>query len=140
MPKTKDTAATVAKWKRVTPQRTEEYLEGVQNPRTDWATATAASETNWKTAIAAASTAGRFGKGVAKAGSAKWKEKTIAKGRDRWGAGVAIGDTAYAEGVGPYLAVINATDVGPRFAAGDPRNIDRVRKIADALHKKKLGV
>jgi len=31
------------------------------------------------------------------------------------------------------------TDIGPRFPKRDPRNLERVKKIVDALVKEKLG-
>jgi hypothetical protein len=139
MPKTKEIGKIVDNWKKYTAVHVDDYLTGIQNPRNDWATATAAAETNWKAGLTAAQTAGRFAKGVAKSGTAYWKEKATVKGRSRWPEGVAVGDQNYSAGITPYLQVITATDIGPKYAAGDPRNIERVRKLADALHKKKLS-
>ncbi len=139
MAKTKDLAQVVAKWKRVTPGRTDDYLQGVENPREDWEQKTSAAEANYKAGVTKAATEGRFGRGVKKAGTAKWKEKTLTKGVDRWPAGIALADADYAAGMGPVLDVINRTDIGPEYPTGDPRNIDRVRKIAAALHKMKTG-
>lgn len=136
----KDLSAIREKWGRVTPQRVPDYEAGVRNPRKDWATSTGQAEDRWKTAIAEASRQGRFGKGVSKAGTPGWQEKTISKGVNRWPEGVQIGVDDYERGFSPYRDEIERTKLPPRFAAGDPRNIQRVAKLADALHKKKIGV
>ena len=39
----------------------------------------------------------------------------------------------------PYLETIAATQLPPRFAKGDPRNVQRVAAIAAALRKRKTG-
>lgn len=139
MPKTKDVNQTVSKWKRVTPTRTEDYLQGVENPLKDWAENTKSAEANYKLGVTAAANAGRFGKGVTRVGTTKWQEKTILKGRDRWPAGIAIAESDYAAGIAPVLDVIARTDVGPQYPKGDPRNIQRCAKMAEALHKHKIS-
>lgn len=139
MANVKSTSQIAEKWKRVTPGRTEDYIQGVKNPRTDWGQATAAAESNWKEGINKAANAGRFKKGVEKAGTAKWQENTIVKGQDRWGQGVAIGADNYESGVAPYLDVLRNLNIGPKYPTGDPRNIARVASVAAALHKKKIS-
>ena len=39
----------------------------------------------------------------------------------------------YQAGVQPYLDTIAATTLPPRFTKGDPRNLDRVKIISQAL-------
>jgi len=126
------------KWARVTPQRRPDYEFGVNNPRRDWAEAAAAADGTWKEAITAAAAAGRFGKGVKKAGTAKWKDRAIKKGPSRFAEGVIIGMPDYQKGFAPFAEAIKATSLPERFPKGDPRNIGRVSVIADALHKKRL--
>lgn len=128
------------KWARVTPQRTVDYQKGVQNPVKDWKTATAAAEDSYKSGVAAASAAGRFGKGVAKAGTEKWQAKAVSKGVDRWGPGVQIAKPDYEAGFAPYASAIAALTLPPRYPKGDPRNLDRVSAIAKTLRDKKVGV
>ena len=83
------------KWARVTPQRRPDYEFGVNNPRRDWAEAAAAADGTWKEAITAAAASGRFGKGVKKAGTAKWKSRTIQKGPSRFDGLTAHGFCGY---------------------------------------------
>ena len=127
------------KWTRVTPMRTEDYKLGIQNPRRDWATETEASKDNWKAGIDAAASKDLFAKGVAAAGTKKWKDKALKKGPGRFAEGVYIAGPDYEKGFSPYHAAIEAVDLGPRFPRRDPRNIERVKRVVDALIKAKLG-
>lgn len=127
------------KWTRVTPGRTEDYKLGIQNPKRDWAEETAAAEANYKAGVDAAQAKGMFKKGVAKAGSGKWKDKSLKKGPGRFAEGVYLAGPDYEKGFAPFREAIARTDLGPRFPRRDPRNIDRVRKIVDALVEEKTG-
>jgi len=138
MAKVKDSAAIAAKWARVTPMRTQDYEEGIRNPGKDWKAETEASNERYKAGVQAAIAKNRFAKGVAKAGTEKWQRKTIEKGTQNWGPGVASGKQDFEAGFAPFREVINSTALPPRFPKGDPRNIQRVSVLADALHKKKM--
>lgn len=135
----KSTADIAAKFQDVTPGRTSQYRDGVSNPKKSWETETKAAEGNYKTAVTKAAAEGRFGRGVAKAGDSKWQARTLLVGPGRFAEGVATAGPAYADGFGPYRDVIAGTTLPPRGPTGDPRNIDRVRVIAENLHKKKLA-
>jgi len=139
MAKIKSAADIARKWARVTPQRTQDYQEGVQNPTQDWEAATIKAEDNYKTGVQKAAAEGRFGKGVKKAGTAKWQKNTLEKGPNRFAEGVAVSEPEFQQGFEPFREVIAATQLPPRFPKGDPRNIDRVKVIAEALRKKKVA-
>lgn len=127
------------KWTRVTPGRTEDYKIGVKNPRRDWKDETIASKENWKAGIDAAHAKDLFGKGVEKAGSTKWQEKALKKGPGRFAEGVYDAGPEYEKGFAPFRAAIEAVDLGPKFPKRDPRNIDRVKRVVDAMVKTKMG-
>lgn len=139
MAQIKPVEAIAAKWARVTPQRVDDFQQGVQSPRRDWATAASAANDTYKTAVTAAANAGRFATGVTKAGSAKWSSKTLSKGPSRFAQGVAEAGPDYAQGFAPYAQTIAGTTLPPRFAKGDPRNIERVTAIAKALNMRRIG-
>ena len=126
------------KWSDVTPGRTADYERGVNNPRKDWADETAASEDNYKTQVTKAANEGRFGKGVRKAGTDKWKQKTRTKGVRNWGPGVQEGEAAYAKGYAPIRDAISRLDLPPRRGALDPSNFRRVEMVAKAAHDASL--
>jgi hypothetical protein len=137
MPKVRGNGA--QRWANRTAAATEDYKAGVAQPRTPWAQATVAAAETHKQATTKALNEGRFAKGVQKAGDAKWSEKAQTKGAERFGPGAAAGVADYQTAVAPYLAVIESTPLPPRGPKGDPRNIERVRVLAAALNKKKMG-
>ena len=121
------------KWATVTPGRSGDYREGIENPRRDWEAATAGSEDAYQAGVTQAIAEKRFGKGVRKAGTEKWQRNAIEKGTQRWGPGVAMAETAYAQGFGPIRDAIERVTLPPRFAKRDPRNLNRVKVINDAV-------
>jgi len=131
-------SAIADKWKRVTPGRTEDYKLGVENPRTDWEKATKDAESIYKAAITKAAAEGRFGKGVAAAGTESWKKGAMTKGVERFGRGVELGINNYEKGFAPYRDVIEKTVLPTRGPKGDPRNFERVKAIGMALYNAKL--
>lgn len=139
MAEIKSLSAIGEKWGRVTPQRQEDYKIGVTSPKRDWAEETKASKDNWKAGVDSAAAKDLFFKGVEAAGTGKWKEKTLKKGPGRFAEGVYIAQPDYEKGFAPYREAIAATDLGPRYPKRDPRNLNRVKTIVDALIAKKLG-
>lgn len=129
----KDTAAIARKWASVTPLRSADYEEGVKNPTKDWARETAAAADSYKAGVQAAITEGRFAKGVTRAGSEKWQQNAATKGVQRWGPGVAGAERTYAEGFEPYRQAISGLTLPPRFARQDPRNLERVKAVVNAM-------
>jgi len=127
------------KWQRVTPGRTEDYKIGIEHPKRDWEEETLAAKDNYKAGVDAAHAKGMFEKGVRAAGSAKWKDKALKKGPGRFAEGVYIAGDDYAKGFGPFRDAIAAVDLGPRFPRRDPRNIERVKRVVDALVAAKIG-
>lgn len=127
------------KWATVTPQRQSEYEDGVRNPKRDWAAATTKAAGAQAKAVQAAISAKSFEKGVAKAGTAKWQEKTLSKGPTRWAQGVSLSESDYQSGFAPFREVIARTALPPRGPKGDPSNINRVAVLAKALHDAKVA-
>lgn len=127
------------KWQRVTPGRVEDYKLGIQNPKRDWAEEAEAGKDNWKAGIDAAAAKNLFAKGIAAAGTSKWREKSLKKGPSRFAEGVYIAGDDYQKGFAPFREAIARVDLGPRFPKRDPRNLDRVRKVVEALVAEKLG-
>ncbi len=116
-----------------------EYEAGVRNPKKDWARETAAAEANYEAGIQKSIAQKRFGKGVNKSGTENWQAKTLAKGPTRWAQGVALAAPDYEAGFAKYHAIIAGLTLPPRGPKGDPKNIQRVAVIADALHKAKIS-
>lgn len=127
------------KWTRVTPGRQEDYKLGIQNPKRDWAEEAKAGKGNWKAGVDAAASKNLFEKGIDRAGTGKWKSKALEKGPGRFAEGVYLAGPDYQKGFAPFREAIARTDLGPRFPKRDPRNLDRVKKVVDALVKEKVG-
>lgn len=139
MPKVKDVGRSAQKWAENAGSASGSYADGIQNPKNDWAQATAGSQENYKVAVTKAANEGRFARGVQKAGTGKWQQGAMQKGTTRYSSGVAIAQPDYAAGVEPYLRVIENVVLPPRKPKGDPSNIQRVAAIATALNHAKLG-
>ena len=139
MAEIKSLSAIRDKWTRVTPGRTEDYKIGIQNPKRDWAEETEAAKDNWKAGIDAAAAKDLFGKGVREAGSKKWQEKALKKGPGRFAEGVYIAGPDFEKGFAPYREAIARVDLGPKFPRRDPRNLERVKRVVDALVDVKVG-
>lgn len=127
------------KWARVTPERIEDFEQGVRNPLKDWATETLAAEDRYEDGIKASIARKAFGKGVSKVGTAKQKAKTIQKGIPRWPEGVRGAESDMETGMKPVVAALEGITLPKRYATGDPRNIERVKVIQQTLHKLKTG-
>jgi hypothetical protein len=138
MAEIKKLSAIREKWGRVTPMRTEDYKLGIENPKRDWEAETIAGKANWKSGVDAAAAKDLFAKGVEKAGTAKWKKGALLKGPGRFAEGVMIAAPDYEKGFAPYHAAIERVDLGPRFPRRDPRNLQRVKVIVDALIAEKI--
>ena len=139
MAEIKALSAIADKWTRVTPGRTSDYKLGIQNPKRDWQDEALAAKDNWKAGIDAAAAKDLFAKGIVKAGTSKWREKALKKGPGRFAEGVYLAGPDYEKGFAPYHAAIERVDLGPRFPRRDPRNLERVKKIVDALIAEKVG-
>lgn len=139
MPSIRSASEIADKYARVTPGRSADYSEGVQNPKRDWKAATVAAKDAWSQGIQEAIGEGRFEKGVARAGSEKWSKRATEVGPGRWSQGVSGAKEAYESGFAPYAEVIRGTALPARGPKGDPRNIERVTKLAMALHAKKTS-
>ena len=139
MAEIKSSARIKEKWTRVTPMRTEDYKLGVQQPRRSWEKSAVAAKETHKAAMITAAATDAFGKGITKAGDAKWQTRALQKGPGRFAEGVMVGGDDYEKGFAPFRDEIEKTVLPPKFPRRDPRNLLRVSAIAAALGKKKTG-
>jgi len=124
---------------RVCGQRSQDFESGVRNPRKDWATQTAGAEGAYEAGVQEAIASNRFSRGVSEVGTPGWQEPTLAKGVQRWGPGCQAGRAKYQRGIEKVLNTLQGITLPPRFARGDPRNLDRVRVISERLHALRTG-
>ena len=127
------------KFVRVTSTRSEDYEQGVKNPDADWEDETAGAEDRFEAGIRDAIAGKRFGKGVRKCGTANQIKKTIEKGVPIWPERIVGAEDAMAEGMEEVVKTLEGVTLPPKYAKGDPRNIERVKVGNVALHKMKTG-
>lgn len=139
MAQIKTTDRIAEKWARVTPQRSQDYTDGIENPRRPWAEASAAAEDTYKAGVTAAAGKGRYGKGIRAAGNDKWQRRSREKGPQRFSEGVQLAQADYQAGFAPFADTIRSTALPPRYPKGDPRNYARVQAIGTALANKRVG-
>ena len=139
MVQTKPIDRVVSKWTSKVAGAQQDYIDGVNNPKADWATETTKAEGRYKEGVQRAAAEGRFGKGVSSAGTDKWKKGATGKGPGRWVEGVGQAEDEYRQGMGEVLSTINSVSLPARGPKGDPRNYERVKAIGVALHNKFKG-
>jgi len=116
----------------------DEYKAGI-NQTNDQAEKAIAAKDAYEAGIQDAIARGAREKGLAEAGTAKWKTRALAVGASRWPQGAKAGVSDYQKNVAPYFDVISNINLPPRGPKGSPENYDRVRTIGEALHAKKIG-
>jgi hypothetical protein len=136
---TKPIADVAAKWSNRASAAAPDYQKGIQAPTKSWADQAKAAEPAYQAGVQDAIGRNAYGKGVAKAGDAKWQRKAQAVGPARYGQGVQAATQDFAGNFGPYLDALGRIQLPTRGKRGDPANIERVRTIATALHSQKTG-
>ena len=139
MPAIRSLAAIGKKWNDRASSAGPQYAEGIATPKKDWANEAARAQPNWEAGVQQAAQAKSFSKGVTAAGTPKWQQKATVKGVQRFGPGVQVAQPDYQAGFEKYRQVIEATALPPRLAKGDPRNLQRVGAMSQALRKAKVG-
>lgn len=137
MPQVKPVNQSADKWARNAQNATQDYKQGVQNPRNSWSQGAINAKDAHAAGIQEALADGRYEKGIQEAGDAKWQKKAIEVGAGRFGQGVSVAKDDYAKGFAPYASVIEGVQLPPRGAKGDPRNYERSKAIGVALHDEK---
>jgi hypothetical protein len=131
----KDMSRISRKWVERASVAGADYQAGTSSPRRSWAQAAAAAESNYKDGVTRAAAAGRFGKGVGKAGDAKFQRGVTEKGVARYPAGVAAASNDFSAGFEPFRAALQSTTLQPRKARRDPSNLQRVAQVVQAMIK-----
>jgi hypothetical protein len=138
--KVKDLGQAASKFATNASAGSANYSSGVQS-NTSWAQNTEAAAPTWATGVSAAASNGRFARGVAKAGQAKWQSNSVSKGQSRFQSAVQSPQAKanWQSGFQPYATVIAGITQPPKGVRGSPGNYQIVQAIGDALHKAKVG-
>jgi len=128
-----DVGKVAGKWSRRASAASQDYTDGVNTTAADWQANTAAAAGAYKQGVTQAANAGRFEKGVARVGTAKWKKNAAEKGPMRYSQGVSVAEQDYSSQVAPFLQAIGSLDLPPRQPTGSDANLQRVAVIAKGL-------
>lgn len=137
--KVKDLTKSANKWVDRARGAAASYAEEAAVAGDVWARNTAAAKETYKLAITAPGIADRFGRGVSRAGAAKYQRKIESVGKERFGPGVAAAEEDYKANVEPFLSTIAGLTLPARKPRGDPANYMRVQKVGEALNAKRLA-
>lgn len=115
----------------------QDYHDGVLNPRADWQSQTLAAKERHKAAVTQSLSRDDWGKGVAATPSSYQQQQAATLGPARYQQGVSQAASRYEQAVAPYLDTIANLNLPPRGPKGDPANMQRAAMVAKALHDKK---
>lgn len=127
-------------WVRGAAQGAANYRRGVENSSVDWEGPTSAAQEVWQIAVTEAAGTDRFRNGVQLAGNSKWRTKSVELGANRFPSGVAAATGDFSRGFDPFRNVIAGLDLPPRGPRGSAQNLERVRRVTDALHQERLRI
>jgi len=141
MPRTtvKAAADVVSKWVRRAGSAGEEYRQGVASTSADWAALATAAAPSYQAGVTEAIARNGYQKGIAAAGTQKWKNNAQVLGPARFAQGVQAAEGAYTTAIGPVLAAISAVDLPMRGPTGAEGNFARSMAIGKALRALKTG-
>ena len=128
------------KWVDETPRRSVYYEKNAPAAAPRWAANAIAAEAVYKAAITAPGVEKRYAGGIKRVGAPKYERKIKEVGVARFGPGVTAAKLDFENGIKPYRDELAAIDIPTRKPRGDPGNLDRVRAIMEALHKKRLAI
>jgi hypothetical protein len=135
----KDTGTLAKKFVQRASAAAGDYRDGVAGAGPDWEQKTKDSESNYEAGVQASIAGKRFGKGVAKAGAAKFTSRATTLGAQRYPSGVGAAEGAWSQGAQPYLQAIPNIAMPPRRPKGDPGNAARAQAMAAGLRAIKVG-
>lgn len=123
------------KWQQRASAATQDYRQGVMQPRRQWAEATVAAADTYAQGVQEAISEGRFAQGVRASGNQYWQNRAAQIGSSRYADGVRSGVQNYTDGFAPYRQVIEQTELPPRGPRGSAENYDRSRQMGQALNE-----
>lgn len=138
--KVKPASEVARKWGEVTPGRSAYYQSGAVGAGGDWESATIAAAAAFKAAVSAGNIDAMFKGGVKKAGAAKYNRKVQDVGVNRFSQGVTAAISDFESGVAPFLEAMAGLTLTARQPRGSEANLERVRQIMVANHKKRLAL
>lgn len=110
-----------------------DYKSGVETAGADWEQGAVAGEDNYKAGVNDAMARGAFGKGVRKAGAAKYTKNASTLGPQRYQQGVANAKDEWSKGFAPVAQVLSGLNLPPKGPKRSPANQNRSNMVQTAL-------
>jgi len=126
------------KWRTKAEAARADYEFGVKNPLEVWEEQATKAGDTWADGVTKAAAEKRYERGV-RGKQAKWQKRAVQVGPGRFTEGVRIAEEDYSTGFADYHAEIERIELPVRRPRGDPANLERVRVMMDALHKKRIA-
>ena len=133
----KDTGSLAKKFVQRAGAASGDYKDGVAQSGQDWEAGARAGAENYQIAVTQAATEGRFERGVAAAGAAKFVQRATSLGAQRYPTGVQAAEGDWAKGTQPYLDALKGLELPPRRPRG--QNAERANAVAQRLHQMRVG-
>jgi hypothetical protein len=114
-----------------------DYATGVSTTQKDQAQLAIGAKDSYAAGVQNGIARGAFEKGLAKAGTAKWKKGVSTKGAPRYQTGVMGSKGDYQAGIEPYISTLKSLTLSPRGPKRSPQNITRVQEVVTAMNKVK---
>lgn len=138
--KFRDLASSATKFTQRGANAAADYTKNAAAAGGTWQDNTAASEQNYQTGVQDAISRGAFGKGVQKAGAAKYSSQITAVAGPRFADGIGKAGPAWQRGFGPIASAVAGKDIGPRGPRGSVQNKQRASNMSDAFRAAKLAI
>lgn len=138
--KFKDLNASAAKLAQNGQQAATAYKTNASAAAQTWQDNTVASEANYVQGTQDAISRGAFGKGVSRAGAAKYSGQINAVAGPRFSDGMSKAGPAWQKGFGPIASAVAGKDIGPRGPRGSVVNKQRAANMSDAFRAARLAI
>lgn len=132
-----DTAKLAQKYKTRAGAAQADYKAGVETAGADWEAGARAGEPNYVAGVQESIAKGRYGKGIASAGAAKYVKNAVDLGVQRYPQGINQGVDAWARGVQPAFDKLKSLQLPPPGPKRSPQNQQRANMVALELGKLK---
>jgi len=129
----KDAATAADKWAKRAASADKDYEAGVRGAGQRWHDGTVAAEGAYKDGVNDAIAKGRFGRGVRKAGAAKYQDRATKFGPDRFRQGVQGSQADFQRGFEPFRQALAGANLDPRGSRGSSNNARRVQQVMDLM-------
>ncbi len=135
----KDLAVSAQKFTRNASSAASEYATNAANAATRWQTNSAAAQQTFQQAITAPGVPQRYGRGVQRAGAAKYQGRVQAVGQNRYSEGVGVSQDDWQSGFQPFAQALASLTLSGRRPRGDAQNYRRVEEVGKRLNATRIA-